>query len=157
MTSFSTMPKSTNEGSISFFAKTEHRQSHHLEIILATKLSSRFALQATGAWTYRNIVTSQDQNDLASLSGALKWQMSKSFGLLFEGRYSFSSLRTAENGYYPALGIGFEWETGGGHVFQMNLTNATGIAETDFIPYTKSNWSDGEYRLGFTISRLFRL
>jgi hypothetical protein len=29
--------------------------------------------------------------------------------------------------------------------------------ETDYIPYTTSSWSEGEFRLGFTISRLFNL
>jgi hypothetical protein len=49
-----------------------------------------------------------------------------------------------------------EWDTGG-HVFQLNFTNATGIFETDYIPYTISNWGDGEFRMGFTISRWFNL
>ena len=58
--------------------------------------------------------------------------------------------------HFP-LGFGLEWETGGGHVFQMNFTNATGLVETDYIPYTTTSWLDGEYRFGFTIARKFRL
>ena len=54
------------------------------------------------------------------------------------------------------IGIGFEFETSG-HVFQVNLTNATALMETDFIPYTTSDWGEGEFRLGFTISRWFNL
>ena len=69
----------------------------------------------------------------------------------------FSELRTTQEGFYNPIGVGFEWETGGGHVFQINFTNATGIMETDYLPYTQSNWGDGEYRLGFTISRGFKL
>ncbi|MFQ5446191.1 MAG: DUF5777 family beta-barrel protein [Saprospiraceae bacterium] len=39
----------------------------------------------------------------------------------------------------------------------MNFTNATGIIPTDYIPYTRSNWLDGQFRIGFTISRIFNL
>ncbi|HPK09329.1 MAG TPA: DUF5777 family beta-barrel protein [Saprospiraceae bacterium] len=157
LASYSTMPKSENEGRLNYFAKSSHRLAYHLEFLMARKLSNAFSLQVTGAWTYRNIVTSDDQNDLPSLSAALKWQCSKSFGFLLESRYMFSSLRTSENNYFPEYGFGFEWETGGGHVFQLNLTNSTGIVETDYIPYTTSDISKGQFRIGFTISRQFRL
>jgi len=93
--SISTMPKSPNEGQISFFAKFPHRMTYHAEAIIA--------------------------------------------------------------GYFPPLGIGLEWETGGGHVFQLNLTNASGISQTDYIPYTQSSWLEGGYRLGFTIGRQFKI
>lgn len=157
MSSASTMPKSSIEGVLNFFEKTAHRFSYHMEIIMAKKFSNRFSIQANGAWTYRNIVPANDQNDLVSLGGAIRLQMTKSMGILIDARFPLSGLRTTENGYYPATGLALEWETGGGHVFQLNFTNSRGLAETDFIPYTTSNWFDGEYRLGFTISRLFTL
>ncbi len=157
MTSTSTMPKSNIEGVLNFFEKPVHRLSYHLQLIMARQFSERFSFQISGAWTFRNIVPSNDQNDLVSVGAATKLQLTKSIGFIVDATVPISSLRTSENGYYPAIGVGIEWETGGGHVFQMNLTNATGIAETDYIPYTLSNWFDGEYRLGFTISRLFTL
>jgi len=76
--------------------------------------------------------------------------------LILDATVPLTGERTADAGFYPALGIGLEIETGG-HVFQVNLTNATQLMETDYIPYTTSNWLDGEFRLGFTISRLFNL
>ncbi len=157
MTSFSTMPKSSTEGVLNYFAKPEHRLSYHMELILARKFSKRFSLQLAGGWTYRNIVPSLDDNTIVSISGAARIQVTKVLGILLEGRLPFSELRKPINGYYPPLGLALEWETGGGHVFQLNFTNATGLAETDYIPYTTSNWMDGEFRLGFTISRLFNI
>ena len=58
--------------------------------------------------------------------------------------------------HYAPVGLGFEFDTGG-HVFQLNFTNAKGIMPTDYLPYTFSNWGDGQWRIGFTISRLFNL
>ena len=57
--------------------------------------------------------------------------------------------------YFVPLSFGIEFGTGGGHVFQLNVTNARGISETDYIPYSFSNWADGQFRLGFTIARQF--
>lgn len=154
--STSTMESSTAEGVITNFDVFAHRISYHLQVLIAKKIQ-RLSLQLGGSWTYRNLVPSTDQNDLASIAGALKFQISKPFALIFDANVPFSPIRTAENGFFPALGVGLEWETGGGHVFQINFTNATGIAETDFVPYTRSNWADGEFRLGFTIARQFRI
>jgi len=156
-TSYSTMQKSQTEGVLHFFENGAHRLSYHLGLYAARKFGERFSLQANVAWTYRNIVNDNDLNDLVSAGVAMRIQVTRAFGLILDGTLPFSSLRTTDNGYYPALGIGFEFDTYGGHVFQLNLTNATGIEETDYIPYTRSNWGEGEFRLGFTISRLFSL
>jgi hypothetical protein len=42
-----------------------------------------------------------------------------------------------------------------GHVFLLNFVNSRGIGEGQFIPYTKSKWSEGQFRFGFTIARKF--
>ena len=166
--SLSTMRKSDNPGLINFFPKFVHRMSYNLQVIIASRLFERLSFQIAPQWTYRNYIADdqvsqfQDKNALPSISGALKFQFSKTLAFIFDMTVPFSEYRNQkdEEGnrsfYYP-MGFGLEWETGGGHVFQINLTNATGIIETDYIPYTFTNWGEGEYRLGFTISRQFKL
>jgi uncharacterized protein YgiM (DUF1202 family) len=39
----------------------------------------------------------------------------------------------------------------------MDLTNAAGITENFFIPYSPDSWTKGGYKLGFNISRAFPL
>lgn len=157
LSSVSTMEKSQSESDLNFFAKPEHRFSYHGELIIAKKFSNYFSLQISTAWTYRNIVPNGDNNDIISASLSSRIQLSKPLAVILDGRYIFSEYQTEKNGFYPPIGIGLEWETGGGHVFQINVTNAKGMIETDYIPYTQSNWLDGEFRLGFTIARLFRV
>ena len=73
------------------------------------------------------------------------------------GRVPFAMIRGIKNAaYYPALNLGVEFETGG-HVFHVNLTNTAGIAENDFLAYNARNWLQGQFRLGFSISRSFPL
>lgn len=146
-----------NPAALTFFEEFAHRLSYHAEVIIGRKFSERISFQLSGGWTYRNIVSFDDRNDLAHIGGAGKFQLNRALALLFDVKYPISSLRTSENGFYVPLGFALEWETGGGHVFQINFVNSRGLSETDFIPYTRSKWADGEYRIGFTVSRLFTL
>ncbi len=157
MTTISTMPRSETEGVLHFFESAAHRWSYHLGVHAARKINERFSAQLSGSVTYRNIVSADDQNALPSLGFAGRGQVTKSMAVIVDTVFPLSSFRTPDTDYYPILGLGIEFSTSGGHVFQMNFTNVRGMSETDFIPYSQSNISDGEFRLGFTISRLFSL
>jgi len=158
MLSTSTMQKSELEGVLNFFAKGTHRLTSHFGLHVARKFSDKFSGQFNAPWTYRNVVLQGDDNDLVSIGGGFRAQVTQSLAILGDVTFPLlSDLRTADNDFYPSLGIGFEFDTSGGHVFQINLTNSQGTVETDYIPYTRSNWGDGEFRLGFTISRLFNM
>ena len=155
---YSTMQRSEIPGTLNFFEKGSHRLTSHFGLHLARKFSDRLSAQFNAQWTYRNVVLLGDENDLVSIGGGIRAQLGKSIAVLLDSTFPIlSDLRTSENDFYPSIGIGLEFDTSGGHVFQLNLTNSRGIVETDYIPYTRSNWGDGEYRLGFTISRLFNM
>lgn len=162
LASISTMPKSvSSEPSLSAFTNSAHRLSYHLQFMAAKKIANRLSLQGNASFTYRNVVREGDRNDLVSIGGAVKYQFNKTFAIIGEGMYPFHGSRDLQNEddpiYFPATGFALEWETGGGHTFQINFTNAEGLVATDYIPNNKSNWSDGEFRLGFIVSRLFTL
>jgi hypothetical protein len=157
LSSMSTSERITgNDDLVRSFPKFEHRFAFHGGLILARKFSPGLSLQITPGYTHRNLVPFEDFNGLFSLGFGGRVQMTRTLGLVGDITLPFVQERGADTGYYPAVGLGLEIDTGG-HVFQVNLTNATGIMETDFIPYTTSSWFDGEFRLGFTISRLFNL
>lgn len=157
MTSASTMQKSETEGVLHFFDSPLHRWNYHLGVHAARKFGERYSAQVSTTWTYRNIVPANDENTIISLGLAGRAQLTKAIGIILDTSYPMSSLRTRDNGFYPVLGLGVEFTTGGGHSFQMNFTNVEGLSETDYIPYSQSNIGEGEFRLGFTISRLFSL
>jgi len=154
--SISTSEAVDNENVIQNFAVFSHRLAYHGQAIAARKFSDNFSLQASLGYTYRNVVPLEDENGILSAGLATRIQLSRVFGIVLDAAVPISDMRTADNGFYPAIGVGVEIETGG-HVFQLNLTNATQIMETGYIPYTTSNWLDGEFRFGFTISRPFNL
>ena len=144
-----------NPDIIRSFPKFEHRMANTAQLLIARKFSDGFSLQIIPSYTYRNLVAFDDQNGLFSLGMATRLQISKVLGIIADATVPIQDYRDG-NGFYPAIGFGFEFDTGG-HIFQVNFTNATAVMETDYIPYTTSNWAEGEFRLGFTISRLFNL
>ncbi len=140
---------------IQSFPKFAHRQAFNASLVLAKKMNN-LSLQIVPGVTHRNLVPFAGENTIFSLGGAARYQVSRVMALVGDVTVPFSNTTTSENGYTIPLGIGLEWDTGG-HVFQLNFTNATGLFETDYIPYTITNWGEGEFRMGFTISRWFNL
>lgn len=159
----STMKRNPESTGINRFDKFSHRMAYAVQFMVARRFGDRFSFQLIPSFTHRNLVKFEDVNDVFSLGAATRLQLTKvmalvaDFTLPVNGLQSpFSDARPDDFEYYPAFGIGMEWDTGG-HVFQFNLTNAEGIMETDYIPNTTTNWFDGEFRIGFTISRMFNL
>lgn len=155
----SSMKKSTDSTSLSYFRNVAHRTSYLAQIIIARKFNEWFSLELLPTYLHRNLVRTYDENDLFSIGYAMRVKFNKRFGMIFDGFIPISTWRLKNSEvdpYYIPLGVGFEWETGG-HVFHLNFTNSTGLLENDFIPYTNENWAKGGFRFGFTISRVFQL
>ncbi len=139
-----------------------NRWSYVHQLIIASKITRSISLEMLPTLVHRNYVTndvnpengSVDENDLFSLGFGGRFKVSNRVSFVVDYFLTFSEYRTTSNGFYDPLAIGIEIETGG-HVFHINVTNSEGIIENDFIPNTRSNWGDGEYKLGFNISRVF--
>jgi hypothetical protein len=139
-----------------------HRMIYSLQVHVARKFGEIFSLQISPTFVWRNLVVHDDNNFLASASVCAKIQVTKALGIILDANFAFDAYRwtnssTRTTNYYFPLGIGFEIETGGGHVFQINLSNSAGIEPTDYIPNTTLDWTKGQFRIGFTISRAFKM
>jgi hypothetical protein len=157
MVSLSTAQKSDDPSSLTFFETFSHRMVHNIVAIAARKFSDKFSLQFSSGLTHRNVVPAGEGNNTFYVGVATRIQVTRTLGIIGDVAYPF--VKRPDNSrveHHTPLGIGFEFDTGG-HVFQLNLTNSTGLMPTDYIPYTVSSWREGEFRIGFTISRLFNL
>ncbi len=156
MNTISTMPKSDEISAINNFPKFAHRMTYHFQMIAAKRFSNKVSLQMNIGYTHRNFVDLDDVNYVVHAGVAGRFQFTKRLALIAD--LSIPT-RFREIGFDPTLPLGFglEWDTGGGHVFQINLTNSSGLTEPDYLAYTRSKWSEGQFRLGFTIARQFRI
>jgi len=89
-----------------------------------------------------------------NIGAAARYKLSKRVSLNAEYFYVLPDqlLETFTN----SLSLGFDIETGG-HVFQLHLSNSTGMFERAFITETVGQWGDGDIHFGFNISRVFTL
>ncbi len=146
------------------FGKFAHRMSYDVQAIISRKFSDRFSLQLMPNFLHRNFVVAGDENNNFSLGIAGRVALGKHTALIFDFYKFFSAYRDNINNqegenilkYYNPLGIGLEIKTGG-HVFLLNFSNSPGIIENQYLPYTNKNWGDGQFRLGFNISRPIQL
>ncbi|MBA2407764.1 MAG: hypothetical protein H0V65_07220 [Chitinophagales bacterium] len=151
---------SSDSTSDASFQNASQRMSYVTQAIITRKFSQSISLQLVPSWIHRNFVVFNDENDMVSLGVGARVKVTRRFAIIADYFYNFSNFRMDEvdadgnNIYFDPLGIGVEIETGG-HVFTINFTNSTGILENCFLPFTRSNWLDGQFRFGFNIARNF--
>jgi hypothetical protein len=153
--SFTYMKASQDISQVNQFPKVAHRFSYFTQINVARHFGERASIAIMPTLVHRNYVLANDQNTLFALGGAARVKLTQRFALILEYYQTFpgNSLRSNEI-YKNSLGLALEWNTFG-HSFTINLTNATGLGETQFIPYTYQNWLKGQFRLGFCVGRKF--
>lgn len=125
------------------------------QIIFARKFTEGLSLQLMPTVVHYNLVpVAGDPNDLFSVGAGGRFKLSKRVSVNVEYYYQLPANQFA--GTYNSLSVGFDVETGG-HVFQLYMTNSTGMTERTFISETTGDFFKGDIRLGFTISRVFTL
>jgi hypothetical protein len=133
------------------------RNSYFAQAIFARKFSHSFSLQVAPSIVQDNLPIpdlSGNKQSFFSLSASAQLKVTKLLGIIVDYAHPFSSFRSSANGFYDPLGFGIQLVTGG-HVFTVNVTNATAVSEINYLSNTTSDFSKGQYRLGFTISRTF--
>lgn len=135
--------------------QSSDRYTFAFQAILARKFNNTISMQLMPTMVHYNIVPSSDiPNDLYSIGGGLKLKLTKMSSLTFEYYYQLPGRKLPDT--YNSFSIGYEIETGG-HVFQLHLTNSTGMTERMYITNTTNQWEDGGIHLGFNISRVFTI
>lgn len=136
-----------------------NRFSYFTQAIIARKFSSALSLQVSPSYVIDNIpfpLAPTNENNFFAISAAGRLKFSKRMGIVLDYFHPFSNFRNSsvDPKFYDGIGVGLEIETGG-HVFTINLSNAQAISEINYMSNTTSNWGKGQFRLGFTISRIF--
>lgn len=155
MSTLTYMKKVEDLSMIQSFPEFDHRLAYCTQVQVARKFGERFSLSVIPSYVHRNLVDVDDVNGFFSVGGAITYKVSKSFGILAEYYHNLHSSEVRTDNF-NSLSAGVEFKTNG-HIFKIVLTNSRGFNETQFIPYTFANWGDGQFRLGFSISRDYKL
>ncbi|MEX1192339.1 MAG: DUF5777 family beta-barrel protein [Brumimicrobium sp.] len=148
------MKTSEDISSVTNFEHFSHRLMYSSQLTIARKFHPRFSFALMPSFVHRNLVAQDDQNSLFAIGGAARIRISKSIGLIGEYFYTVNQSGLRDD-YTNSLGVAMEWITNGHH-FTINFTNARGFGELQYIALTQSDWLEGQFRLGFSISRTFK-
>jgi len=142
-----------------------HRLQYCSQLLIARKMNGNISLQMMPTYVYRNFIKldvntknfAEDKNGLFSMGFAARLKLSKKATFVFDYFYNASAFQNKNPlGFYNAFGAGIEL-TVRGRVFNFNFTNSDAILESNFMPYTRSTWLKGQFKLGFNISKWFTL
>lgn len=133
------------------------RISYNHQLLVARKFNERLSWQIMPTLTHKNLVElEKDKNDIFSIGTGGRVKITKRTSINVEYFYVFPH-QIYSYYYNPhCIAIGVDIETGG-HVFQLQLTNATGMIERLFITQTTDSFFHGGIHFGFNISRVFVL
>lgn len=124
------------------------------QLLIARKFDSGLSLQIMPTWVHRNLIEEDDlNNDVFALGVGGRIKFTQRVALCVEYYHQFQQLNEVTTN---AIAIGFDIETGG-HVFQLQFTNATAMVPKGFISETTNDFFDGEIHFGFNISRTFQV
>lgn len=147
-------------GNTAVFTTFGSRLSYFAQAIFARKFSPGLSLQIAPSFVRNNspiplLPSPGSEKQFFSLGATARIKMSNRMGFIIDYAHPFSSYRQASGSTFTdPLGFGLEMETGG-HVFTINVTNSRAVSEINYLSNTQSSYSKGQYRVGFTISRMF--
>jgi hypothetical protein len=124
------------------------------QLLLASKISSSISIQVMPTWVHQNLIRAEDiNNDVFALGVGGRFKLTQRLALCMEYYYQFQQLNEATKN---AFAVGVDIETGG-HVFQLQFTNATSMIPKGFISETTNDFFAGEIHFGFNVSRTFQV
>lgn len=125
-----------------------------VQLLVARKLTPDLSLQLSPTYVHYSLIESNEtQNSIAAVGIGGRYKITSR--VTINGEY-FYQLSNKGDQYQNAIAVGVDIETGG-HVFQLQLTNATAMIEKGFIGETRNDFFGGDIHLGFNISRAFQL
>ena len=137
------------------------RLNYFASLLIARKLGERISLQVTPMVSHFNTVfiersggrILEEENDHVALGLAGRFVLSRRLALQVE---YLPVLGARSDGTTDALSIGLDIETGG-HVFQLFFTTSQWLTEQHVLARNTDAFSDGDFRFGFNVNRVFRL
>lgn len=124
------------------------------QLLIARKFSNALSLQIMPTHVHNNFVQFREEpNDIFAMGVGGRIKLSNRIAVTGEYYYQLGDrMRNATN----SLTLGIDIETGG-HVFQLMLTNSTGVSERAVVGNTTERWEKGNIHFGFNISRVFTI
>lgn len=139
-----------------------HRLSYFNQLIIARKITDRFSAQVAPSFSWFNNI----EGYVDSKGEIQKKMKNGNFTLSVLGRYKISEKSAIIVGYdqpltqnpvnnpHPNISFGFETTTSS-HAFQVFMGNYYGIVPQSNSVFNQNDYRDGQFVIGFNITRLW--
>ena len=145
--------------------KFANRLSYFTQVMVGRKFAEWFSFSVNGSFTHYNSVSADTagvrgmNHDVVGLGfmGRFKFSPQSSIVFHYSIPLSIKSINentTVTNKPKPNFGIGYRVATAT-HSFEVFITASNGIIPQENYMYNTSDWTDGEFRIGFNITRLW--
>lgn len=143
-----TMEAATDATSEIAFTDLTSRTSYNSVAVIQYN-NDRWDFMISGLYNHRNFVADADDNGAFAAILGVKYAVNNVFRLGVDALLPTNSTK-------PGFTLDFEFDTGG-HVFQLYLSQYSGVSPDQNLLYGFENINDGAFRMGFMISRPFKL
>lgn len=142
-----------------------NRMSYFTQLIVARKFSDAFSLALNASFSHFNTVDADLENikgmdhDKIGVGFLGRLKFSPQSSIIFHYSMPLNIKSLSENTEVtlkslPNFGFGYQVATAT-HSFEIFLTTANGIIPQYNYVYNTTDWTKGEFRFGFTITRLW--
>jgi hypothetical protein len=144
------------------FVNFSDRFSYFDQLMIARKINDKLSLQVSPSLSYFNNVPGY----LNSNGDVISEMKNSNFSIAFAGRYKITEktaiivnydqplTQNPTNNPHPNLSLGIEMATSG-HQFQIFMGNYNYIIPQDNNVFNQNDYTQGQFEIGFNISRLW--
>lgn len=143
----SSLPKST-------FIHGSDRWSFFNQLIFAKRFNSNVSFQVAPSFSHFNYVENPIKSNMFAVAVGGRVKINPSTSLLVDSSLPITSFGNSSP--KAGLGLGVEFSTGS-HAFQIFITNYKGIVPQTNYMFNQNNFFNGEFLIGFNITRLWHM
>jgi hypothetical protein len=139
------------------FYVEQHRYSNFHQLIISRRFNSNLSLQVAPSVSHYNLVPQRMRNDVVALSVGGRYKISPQTSILVDYTQPFvHHLDGAELDMDPeaGFGLGVEFRTSS-HAFQLFISSYQGLVPQKNVIFNQNSFFDGDFLIGFNITRLY--
>jgi len=129
------------------------RLSYVSQLLISRKFNKNLSLELIPTLLHENLVENNKQDNTQYIMGiGGRYKITKR--LSFNCDYGYHLNREHNSVFKNNLAVGVDIETGG-HVFQLQFSNAQPSFESGYLAKATGDWENSEIFFGFNLSRVF--
>lgn len=136
------------------FSLKQDRYSYFNQLIIAKRFNPNVSLQIAPSVSHYNLVHPDMKNDMVSIAFGGRFKISPQTAILVDYSQPITEIKNDEYKPEPGISLGFEFATSA-HEFQIMLTNYNGLVQQKNYMYNQNDFFNGDFMIGFNITRIY--